>query len=277
MDDQHPQWLQAYLGPWITNARFHTMCRSFCSTLRRGNYDAVVGVPRSGLLPAAMASLSLGVPLWSLDTSGVVRLDTGQRLRSQSKKPVTKLLVIDDSCASGRAMKKVKGLMKLDCMNYDVTFAAVIVTSNGKSHVDLHHEVIELPHWFEWNFFGNSKLIAHLKLGVDFEGIIQDPESGDLNPMIPRHTHIPVIVSKKLITEKPDLLTWLAQRDISCDHLVMPEVRQGLDELLQWKAKQCDALDVWTYMSYASHEAWAMTKLRNKLVICPAVGRSLHV
>ena len=112
---------------------------------------------------------------------------------------------------------------------------------------------------------------------MDFEGIIQDPKSGDLQSMIPRHTHIPVIVSEKLITEKPDVLTWLAQHDISCDHLVMPEVKQGLDELLRWKAKQCDALDVWAYMSYDPSQAWAMTKLRNKLVICPAVGRSFHI
>jgi len=276
MAKHHPQWLDKYLGPWITNARFHAMCRNFCSTLRLGNYDAVVGVPRSGMLPASMASLSLGVPLWSLDTSGKVALDTGQRLRDVGKKRINKLLVIDDSCASGRAMQKVKRLMKLDCMNYDVTFAAVLVTSNGESYVDQYYKRLELPHWFEWNFFGNSGLISHLKLGVDFEGIIQDRETGELNSMIPRHTHIPVIVSEKLETARPNVLDWLAKRDVSCDHLVMPKVTSPLATFTQWKAKQCDDLGVWTYMAHEPQQARAMTKLRNKLVICPAIGRSLH-
>ena len=71
--------------------------------------DLVVGIPRSGMLPANLIALYLNKPYTDIDSFVDGRiLESGYRKRFFSDCGTKKILVVDDSIGSGRAMKEAK-------------------------------------------------------------------------------------------------------------------------------------------------------------------------
>ena len=108
----------------------------------------IVGVPASGMLPATLLASLRGVPVCSLALlcSGV----NGEQYTTR-KKPHNQqqpIIVIDDSIASGRTMKKVME----DCkrLPYTVVFVAVYGEKPQYEGVTVL-EHIPMPRCFEWN------------------------------------------------------------------------------------------------------------------------------
>ncbi len=272
--------IEPHLAPWVTTAEFHQMCRDFCrETLRHGNYDAVVGIPRSGMVPASMAALELGVPLWTMAKHGASQLSTGLRLQQSAvdKRKAQRLLILDDSSASGAQMRLAREAMSLPHLKHlDVTYASVIVTPRGRRNVDLHHAVIELPHWFEWNFFGNAKMLREFRTCVEL-GVMRKEEN--LAWTVPRFTHITTLLSDMPSTDHnvEAIRSWMLQHDITCDNLVLrPEAIQvGSEEHITWKAKQASFYASGLYVAEHAEQAASLTRHKNKLVLCPALGKSI--
>lgn len=103
--------------------------------------DLVVGVPRSGLLAANLLSLALNVPMSDLDSF----LD-GREYTSGSTKPVRrvtdpsrrrKILLLDDSISSGKAMREVRTRIDRASLDADFVFAAVYGIRDQHPEADL--------------------------------------------------------------------------------------------------------------------------------------------
>lgn len=71
--------------------------------------DLIVGIPRSGMLPANLLALYLNKPYTDIDSycNGVI-YSSGERKRLVDKMKTNKVLVIDDSISGGGAVEKVK-------------------------------------------------------------------------------------------------------------------------------------------------------------------------
>lgn len=270
-----------HLAPWVTSAEFHEMCRKFCQfDLRIGEYDAVVGIPRSGMVPASMAALTLGVPLWAMGKHGPEPLATGRRLQYSKidQRKVKRLLILDDSSASGQQMSLVKKAMQLPHLrHYEVTYAAVIVTPSGRRNVDMYHEVIELPHWFEWNFFGNTDMVKGFKVVAELE-VMRD-EYWELETTVPRFTHVPTIISDEpdTISNVNQTVGWLDRNDITYDSLLHRPKGLALDSYkhVRWKVETATRKSSGLFVTDHPEQAGSLTAHKYKCVLCPKLGKSL--
>ena len=75
------------------------------------NVDCIIGVPRSGMLPATLIALYLGKPLISIEQLGSQSNQFTNRIPLNNL-AIKKALVVDDSCFSGNAMNKVREYLK---------------------------------------------------------------------------------------------------------------------------------------------------------------------
>lgn len=196
--------------------------------------DLVVGIPRSGMLPANMIALFMNTRLTDIDSfveSGKVfgyGMSRGEFIKG---KEIKKILVVDDSICSGASLADAK--KKLDAItrrDYEYLFCAPIATSVGAKMVDLAFEIIDDDRVFEWNIFHHSVLINAC---IDIDGVLcVDPTEDDdgekyqsflqtAKPLFTPTCKINTLISCRL--EKYRSLTeeWLKRNNIIYNQLIM--------------------------------------------------------
>src|SRR5690606_13414821 len=116
----------------------------------------VVGVPRSGMIPASFLAIRLGVPLATISKNRkLVETSTGLRLRDVEK-PSGTILFVEDSSASGFSIGEIRrefGHLR------NAKFTAVYATPKATQNLDYYGRILPMPHWFQWNIFGNRHLM----------------------------------------------------------------------------------------------------------------------
>lgn len=200
--------------------------------------DLIVGIPRSGLLVANMIALLLNKPITDLNGYIENRLiscghtkNTEELITSCSQ--AKKVLIIDDSVASGESMSEAKDIInsfRKDGTSY--IFACVYICPGKERIVDLYMEVLAAPRMFEWNIFQHPGL---KNACFDIDGVLcEDPtvEQNDdginyidfirnATPKIIPSQKIGALVTSRLL--KYDTLTreWMKKHDVEYDELVM--------------------------------------------------------
>lgn len=193
--------------------------------------DLVVGIPRSGMMPANLIALYLNKPYTDIDSfiSGRI-LGAGRRGSFIEKDKTNRVLVVDDSISTGESMKEAKQKCAHVSKDYKIYWAAIFATSESKKQVDFYCEIIDYPRIFQWNFFHSYHIT---KSCFDIDGVLcVDPVTDDDGPVYTEYiSHatplyqptvcIDTIVSCRLekyrsITEK-----WLQDNHIQYKHLVM--------------------------------------------------------
>jgi uncharacterized HAD superfamily protein len=139
--------------------------------------DVVVGIPRSGMLPATLVSLHLNLPLADLDgflagrvlQSGVTRRHA--RLDVDFSRPLH-ALVIDDSALTGDSLRQAQDRILAAASLHRFTSCVVYATPEFKQDA-IVFERIRGARVFEWNVLHHS-IIS--KSCVDIDGILcHDP------------------------------------------------------------------------------------------------------
>ena len=172
----------------------------------------VVGVPRSGLLAANILSLQLNLPLTDIDGFLANRiLGKGRRpLRGVDFEwsSIERVLIVDDSVASGYAMREVRERIRAASVPYECVFLAVYAMPESPSVFDISFETVASPRLFEWNF------MHHPHLGeccVDIDGVLcHDPTSEENDDgerymkflVSARPLHIPTQTVHSLVTNR---------------------------------------------------------------------------
>ena len=215
--------------------------------------DCVAGVPRSGMLPASLIALYLNKPLISIDQIGQPYFNNfTNRITLDHSKPITKCLIVDDSCSSGNAMKRVK--QQLQTLSYDIQFiyVAVYVLESSKQYVDFWFEVCPHLRLFEWNIMEHSVLS---RACVDLDGVLGEDPSDEQNDdgekylrflrtarpkFIPQH-QIGSIVTCRLEKYRKETKEWLQQHGVKYSELYMmnypdAESRRKDGKYAQYKA-----------------------------------------
>lgn len=203
--------------------------------------DLVVGIPRSGMLVASLVSLKLNLPLTDLYSflrnDDLKRGDTRQYKHAQLIKPLEakKILLVDDSIASGSSMAKAVSQLRGQFRGSVCTFVAFAERHNV-SAVDLHLELVEQPRVFEWNIM-HHHYINHAC--IDIDGVLcvdpVSPEAEDGPDYQQRLANasplfIPSIKASKLVTTRferyrSDTERWLKRHGVKYDTLYMyPDV-----------------------------------------------------
>lgn len=130
--------------------------------------DAIVGVPRSGMLPASILACHMHKPLAIVTECMSFR--TGARL--DASVGIRTVAIVDDSVLTGRAMRGALGQLQSEYADdsgwhgVELVTAGVYVHPDAKGKVDAWAVELPDPRGFEWNLFG-SELIRHSLLDID--------------------------------------------------------------------------------------------------------------
>ncbi|WP_254535451.1 orotate phosphoribosyltransferase [Halomarina litorea] len=248
--------------------------------------DLVVGIPRSGLLAANLLCLHLDRPMTDVD--GLVegrilksgyRFEAGQRLAD-----VDRVLVIDDSVASGRQMRDTKGRIRDEDLPYDIEYAAIYISPEGYQHVDHWGAVVERKRVFEWNLMHHPLL---QNFCVDIDGVLcrdpTDEENDDgeryrefvrtVDPQVVPSKRIGWLVTSRLEQYREETEAWLAEHGIEYDELVMmdhpsAEARREAGDHGQYKAEVYASTDANLFVESSHWQSVEIVEETGKPVYC---------
>ena len=134
------------------------------------DFDLIVGVPRSGMLPANLLALYLNRPFTDIHSfiNGHI-YKAGARGQFIDVKDYKKILVVDDSIASGSAMVEVKESLKHLEADFLISYCAIYIIPGKEKMVDYFFEIVPLPRYFQWNVFNHTSLE---KACFDIDGVL---------------------------------------------------------------------------------------------------------
>ncbi len=198
------------------------------------DFDLIVGVPRSGMIPAYLFGLILNLPVIDIE-SFIAGVDpyVGKRLQYR-KNCLKKILVVDDSIKFGGQLNEVK--KKLNYLNtLEFKYLSVFATSDTNGMVDHCLEIINKPRVFQWNLL-NSWIYEYSC--VDIDGVLcEDPseeENDDGEKYLefllnarPKYTppcKIDVLVTSRLEKYRSQTEVWLSKNGILYNNLEMLNV-----------------------------------------------------
>lgn len=267
---------------WLSWTSFRSDIADWSSALATEGIDAVAGIPRSGLVVASELSVRLGAKLFSLESNGLIKLSSGRRI-SEKDISFSKLLVVDDSVASGQSILTARTTLK-NVPN--VVYGAVYTTERGSEQLDLYYRCLELPHWFEWHLLGCQSLLNYYQAGTDFDGVLcpdftsKEDDDGPqyLNRMTTmpciRHSgtaKIPYIVTSRLEKYRQPTERWLARHRIRYGELIMGPWKSKRERegkcIGTWKSEVCKDRSIKLFLESDFTQTQVMRKVLNDVTV----------
>ena len=246
--------------------------------------DLIVGIPRSGMIPANLLALYLNKPFTDIDSFKDGRIySSGERGKDIDSKEYCHILVVDDSIDSGFALEKAKKEVAFLEDRYSIKYAAIIATTNSKKLVDYYCEIIDEMRVFQWNLFHHKKILV--KACIDIDGVLcLNPPVDDDGPIYSNYINnatpyiipsVPVdnVVSCRLekyrdITEK-----WLKDHNVVYNKLHMLDL-PSKKERIKWnqhgiyKGKIYKESNDSLFIESSYYEAIDIAKVSGKPVFC---------
>lgn len=252
----------------------------FRNSVRFRDFDLIVGIPRSGLVPASLLATHLDLPLSTLpDILYEKNPFVGYRkLKTQKPLKEAKILIVDDSVCSGRQIEKVKKL--LNSQNCSFKTLAVYATETGKDYVDFWIEELAYPRLFQWNILNHE--IAS-RACYDLDGVLcRDPqlnECANEKPYIaflsscdpwhiPSHP-IKAIVTSRLERYRRETEEWLERQNVRYEQLIMldgisSEQRREFMLHAAFKSEVYKALDADLFIESSRSQAITISRISSK-------------
>lgn len=197
------------------------------------DFDLIVGIPRSGMLPANLLALYLNKPYTDIDSfiNGYI-YGAGERSQFFKEGSQNKVLVVDDSITSGAAMEKAKAKLKGLSDRFTFKYCVVYLEPGKENKVDYYFEGVPLPRYFQWNIFNHTILE---KACFDIDGVLcmdPAPEQNDdgvkyidfilnASPLYVPGSKIGVLVTSRLEKYRKETETWLQKNNVKYGQLIM--------------------------------------------------------
>ena len=257
--------------------------------------DLVVGIPRSGMLPADLIALYLNTRLSDIDSFAEGRVYSNGLTRGEyiSEGEIKKVLVVDDSICSGNSLLKAK--KKLEAVqdkNFEFVFCVPIATTRGAAMVDLCFEIIDEDRVFEWNLFHHGVLANAC---VDIDGVLcVDPVEDDdgekyrsfiqaTEPFFIPTCTINTLVSCRLEKYRAQTEYWLKNHGIDYAQLIMLDFpdkstrlkwgRHGVFKGEYYKSRN----DCVLFIESSFQQAKQIAEISNKPVYCVETNTMIHI
>jgi orotate phosphoribosyltransferase len=224
-------------------------------------FDAVCGVPRSGLIPATYIATRRNIRMVELsrlldDSKGIITrspLRAVNPIMRHARPYGNRLLIVDDT-SSGQSVTFTDLRERLaDAKDLDITYACVYRESE-KSKVDLYYEEIPQPRMFGWNWFRHWNLRASM---LDMDGVLcedwkhrpeqaVDPEFVDhvknAKPLFIPDVPVQAVVTSRIERYRELTEIWLKKHGVEYNQLIMhpavtPELRRKMGDHAERKAK----------------------------------------
>lgn len=259
------------------NARWITTTQLAADTLRMvkqipNTVTGVVGVPRSGMIPASILATHLNLPLYTLEGKDILHCGHGRRF-TEPADGMSQLLVVDDTVMLGGTSKRRR-------LPQPHLFGAVYKNPHADVGVDVVGVELEPPHFLEWNFF-NSKFVE--KCAFDMDGILcedQDPPYNQpCQPLhLPRNYTIPAIITARFEKHRRITQVWLERHGIKYNDLVMGPWQSEAERskpgaISKYKAKEFKKRGLQWFVESCPIQSKEIAQLTGAWVICPPAGK----
>lgn len=241
----------------------------------------IVGVPRSGLIPASQLACLLHLPLYALAPEGLVDVGRGYRLDAPPRDG--RLCVVDDTIQTGHSIRRAKKRWRKLALP-DAVWVGCYVTPAHSGEVDFVGREIRANHWMEWNW-PNSTLSPHL--ATDFDGVIcQDlpPQTNwgshaeyaaaiaSARPLyLMRRAPVPLVVTARPEAMREATQAWCARHGVQVERLEMwPGGARSQAAIAAWKAEIYGRSNLAIYVESDPVLAAKIWQHCRRPVLCPA-------
>jgi len=249
------------------------------------DFDLIVGVPRSGMMPANLMALYLNLPYTDIHSfiNGYI-YKSGARRQFFDRAEYKKILVVDDSIASGSALKECQDSLKHMNKNFDFKYCVVYTTPEKKHLVDFALEIVPTPRYFQWNIFNHSTLE---KACFDIDGVLcVDPTEAqnddgseyisfllNATPLYIPGSKIGTLVTSRLEKYRRETESWLEKNGVKYNKLVMLDLpdmkaRQKANCHGNHKAKEYKSNNYNLFVESDLSQAIKINRLTKKPVYC---------
>lgn len=251
--------------------------------------DLIVGIPRSGMIPAYLLGLYRNVGVIDLPSflagqkpeHGARSLRAGEGVDDKA----SSILLVDDSVYSGSAIRKALARIVSSGFSGKITTCAVVVEPSQCDSVDLHFSTMPFPRFFEWNAFHHQYIIE--SSCMDMDGVLCVDPLPEQNDDGPRYRHfletaavkcrptgrIGSIVSARLEKYRDLTAWWLRRNHIEYGRLHLLDVaaareRRRLNAHAAFKAQIYANTGSFIFFESDPHQAVDIARLANKPVLC---------
>lgn len=143
--------------------------------IRSLNIDLIVGIPRSGMLPASLIATHLQLPLIDVDGYNYNRWYIRNKkvtVPSDIPNKPLRILLVDDTINTGNAMRNVLGSLRKS-NDTVIKFAVYGSPKNRPEDIDFICEECALPRAFQWNLWKHKE---SKNWATDMDGVLcRDP------------------------------------------------------------------------------------------------------
>lgn len=265
------------------------------ANIQRINFpiDLIVGIPRSGIIPAYMLGAFLHKPVKTLDefihNIQTTKSDRMKNINSDFKN----VLILDDSVNLGASLRRVKEKTKSLENKYCIKYAAIYATEESKALVDFHFMICPQPRIFEWNYLKSG----HCRnWAFDIDGVLcadpTDDENDDganykqfiLNakPLYLPSCKVGALVTSRLEKYRTETETWMKNNHVEYDKLYMLDL-PSKEERIKQKAHTKTKIEVYKnspslslFIESNRSQAELIAKATGKPVICVETGEYFY-
>jgi uncharacterized HAD superfamily protein/hypoxanthine phosphoribosyltransferase len=249
------------------------------------DFDLIVGIPRSGMMPANLLAFYLNKPYTDIHSfmNGHI-YKAGARGQFFDIKEFKKILVVDDSIASGKAIVEARENLKNFEVDFSISYCAIYIVPGKEKMVDYYFEKIPLPRYFQWNILNHTTL---KKACFDIDGVLcidpTDEQNDDgpkyidfiLNapPLFIPGSEIGTLVTSRLEKYRKETETWLTKNKIKYNDLVMldlpnKEARQKANSHAVHKANTYKDSKYVLFIESSLSQAIEINRITKKPVFC---------
>jgi len=278
---------------FITNSNLVDSCiKNLIPKISKLNLSGIVGIPRSGFLPASICATALNLPLYTISNKKIAICNSisdfgGCRMGSYTNDS-EKLLILDDTLFSGYTLDEIK-----NTLGGDHHYGVVYCKPNGLSHVDVYGEELNEPHLLEWHFFNSGHVEKTL---FDLDGVFSPnvPMSCcvdndkyeeyilNVEPFyhrLPKVHKLKAIVTGRLDKFRKITEEWLEKYNIEYEDLIMfPTEKEKqrdanhVQEVGQYKADVYKKSNAEFFMESEKSEGVVIRDVSKRVVILPNQG-----
>lgn len=225
------------------------------------HFDAVIGIPRSGMIPAAYLAVRRNIRLIELNDLLSEPAGAIERAPIRNTNPIIKynkpcgnrVLIVDDSSSDESVTISALRQQLSEQTALDISYG-VVYRASETSKVDYFYREVPLPRMFGWNWYRHWWLQHAM---CDMDGVLCEdwpgtPEvSGDdartldhlvnVKPLYIPDVPIRAIVTSRLEKYRPQTKAWLKEHGVRYGNLIMhpatsPEDRRFMRDHAERKA-----------------------------------------
>lgn len=252
--------------------------------------DIIAGIPRSGLLAANIIALYLNLPLTDTDSLAEGKVYSTGRTKQKAEwvndiAEARKILVVDDSCASGKSIREAKEKLNAPGLAEKLIFMAVYVCETSQKIPDIYFENVEFPRMFEWNYLHHPELHAAC---FDIDGVLCPDPSEEQNDdgekyldfirnaparFVPTY-EIGCIITSRLEKYRAETESWLHKNNIRFKKLIMMQFATKQERIKsasygKFKAEHYKKMkNAYIFVESNVNHAREIAELSGKLVFC---------